>query len=146
GIRDWSVTGVQTCALPISVICNQQPDLQKQGFGIEQRRDALSRGHFSGAVLLLDARWAAARAQPFLQLAKLLHEQTHVRASCDVHSSLSVAWARRFGHEAPPAVCDARVAAGKGGKIRPVCPETLAHFNPCHRVFRDYETALFIDS
>src|ERR1019366_9869305 len=27
GIRDWSVTGVQTCALPISLAAAEQPDI-----------------------------------------------------------------------------------------------------------------------
>src|SRR5438093_6027697 len=38
GIRDWSVTGVQTCALPISLLRRRQDDLRAQ-LGPPQRRE-----------------------------------------------------------------------------------------------------------
>jgi len=46
--------------------------------GVEQRRDALARGHFAGLVLAVYFGRAAARAQALFEALKLLDEAAHV--------------------------------------------------------------------
>ena len=61
------------------VVGDQQADFEEARAGIEQSRDALARGEFAGAMLLLDALRAAAFAQTGLQGVQLLDEMAHVR-------------------------------------------------------------------
>src|SRR5690606_8549253 len=56
GIRDFHVTGVQTCALPIFVVRLTQPGMQRAGFMLSIRT---SDGAQAGALRSVDDRTAA---------------------------------------------------------------------------------------
>src|SRR6185437_14377950 len=47
---------------------DQQTDLEKPGARVEQSRDALARGQFTGAVLLFNSCGSAACAKPALEV------------------------------------------------------------------------------
>ncbi len=79
----------------VSVVGDQQADFEEERAGVEQRRDALARGHLAGAMLLVDARRAAAFAQAVFQLAKLFDQEAHVRLARGVHGYFS--WEKSVG-------------------------------------------------
>ena len=74
----------------VTVVGDQQADFEKQRARVEQRGDALARRHLAGAVLLLDARRAAAFAQALLQRVKLFDQVAHVRLAGDIHGYFSI--------------------------------------------------------
>src|SRR5258706_10359192 len=72
GIRDWSVTGVQTCALPISRKRRQERERDgAQGHEREQRREREARSDLQAAVLVEPPEYMQDKA------AQLLHHVGH---------------------------------------------------------------------
>ena len=73
----------------ITVVGDQQADLEERRPRVEQTFDALARGHLSGAVLALDAGSAATLAEAGFERSQLVDEQAHVRLAGYVHGHFS---------------------------------------------------------
>ena len=67
------------------VVGDQQADFEEVRPGSSSAGDAFARGQLAGAMLLFDARGAAAFAQAVFQLCELFDQKAHVRLARDVH-------------------------------------------------------------
>ena len=79
----------------VLVVGDQQADLEEARAGVDERGDALARGHLAGVMLALDARLAAALAQARFERLNLFDQVAHVRLCRDVH--VISAWRNRSG-------------------------------------------------
>ena len=79
----------------VAVVGDQQADLEEARAGIDERGDALARGHLAGLMLALDARLAAALAEARFERLNLFDQVAHVRLCRDLH--VISAWRNRSG-------------------------------------------------
>ena len=72
----------------VAVVGDQQADFEEAAAGVDQLPDALARRQLAGAVLLVDARRSAARAEALFERVNLLDQVAHVRDACKLGSGV----------------------------------------------------------
>ncbi len=69
----------------VAIVSDQQAYFEKTGIPVKQRRNTFPRRHLTGAMLLFNARGAAAFANAAFQFLQLFDQVAHVRLAGDIH-------------------------------------------------------------